>query len=271
MSHPSAQPQPFSYAQIYNSIERVQKYYQSFQPTLEAPETDRRKWLQQDIFFKQWSMQSCVAIGIWDIRTNTFLDMSDERGVLGYDVDLFLADNGVDFTLSNFHPDHLNSVLTLQKKGVEYAIEHLADSKNIIISYDGLYKHQSGNYIKILQQALVLETDASGFPLVYISYVQDISHLKKVDSGNLVIKAPQETLLYNYNFDTSNLELSMKITKQEKRVLRLLSDGKTTQDIAQIISASPHTVDTHRRNLLRKTNCLNTTALVSYARITGLM
>ena len=63
----------------------------------------------------------------------------------------------------------------------------------------------------------------------------------------------------------------MPFTPQETKVLQLLSDGKQTKYIAQKLSASPHTIDTHRRNMLAKTSCVDSTALVAYCRMIGLL
>jgi DNA-binding CsgD family transcriptional regulator len=44
-----------------------------------------------------------------------------------------------------------------------------------------------------------------------------------------------------------------------------------SKEIAEILFISPHTAHTHRRNLLERTNCINTTGLVTYATLMGLL
>lgn len=61
------------------------------------------------------------------------------------------------------------------------------------------------------------------------------------------------------------------MSSQEKKLLSLLSQGKESKAIAAELNLSTHTVDTHRRNLLQKTNCVDTTALVTYARTAGFL
>jgi DNA-binding CsgD family transcriptional regulator len=53
--------------------------------------------------------------------------------------------------------------------------------------------------------------------------------------------------------------------------LSYLEKGKSSKEMANESFTSPHTIDTHRRNLLKKTNCLNTTGLVTYAKLVGLL
>lgn len=55
------------------------------------------------------------------------------------------------------------------------------------------------------------------------------------------------------------------LTKREKEILKLISDGLTNNQIAEKLFISPLTVDSHRKNLLTKLNANNTAALVRVA------
>lgn len=55
------------------------------------------------------------------------------------------------------------------------------------------------------------------------------------------------------------------LSLREKEVLRLLADGKTIQDIAELLFISTHTVRRHRENIMRKLNLKNMADLVKYA------
>lgn len=55
------------------------------------------------------------------------------------------------------------------------------------------------------------------------------------------------------------------ITKKEIEIIKLLADGLSTKDIAAKLYLSGHTVNTHRRNILRKLKFNNTSELVMYA------
>jgi len=55
------------------------------------------------------------------------------------------------------------------------------------------------------------------------------------------------------------------ITKREREILRLIVDGYTSSEIANILFISPRTVETHRSNLMQKLNIKNTAGLVRYA------
>ncbi len=55
------------------------------------------------------------------------------------------------------------------------------------------------------------------------------------------------------------------LTEREKEVLQILAQGKSNKEVAQVLNLSPHTVDTHRTNLMQKLNLHNTAEIVLYA------
>ncbi|MEO8822426.1 MAG: response regulator transcription factor [Ginsengibacter sp.] len=61
------------------------------------------------------------------------------------------------------------------------------------------------------------------------------------------------------------------LTKREKEILALISEGLTNNQIAEKLFISPLTVDSHRKNLLTKLNANNTASLVRVAIENGLI
>lgn len=61
------------------------------------------------------------------------------------------------------------------------------------------------------------------------------------------------------------------LTKREKEILQLISEGLTNNQIAEKLFISPLTVDSHRKNLLTKLNANNTASLVRVAIENGLI
>lgn len=55
------------------------------------------------------------------------------------------------------------------------------------------------------------------------------------------------------------------LTDREKEVLRLIAEGKTNKEIAEILCLSVKTVMVHRTNIMEKLNIHNRTELVKYA------
>jgi DNA-binding NarL/FixJ family response regulator len=68
------------------------------------------------------------------------------------------------------------------------------------------------------------------------------------------------------DFTNPNDEIaSYKLGEREIEIIKLLADGLGTNEIAEKLFISKHTVSTHRKNILHKTGVNNTTQLVQFA------
>lgn len=57
----------------------------------------------------------------------------------------------------------------------------------------------------------------------------------------------------------------MDVTKRELQVLRLISEGFSTKEIANSLFVSPETIKTNRSSLLRKFSAKNSSHLITKA------
>jgi DNA-binding NarL/FixJ family response regulator len=57
----------------------------------------------------------------------------------------------------------------------------------------------------------------------------------------------------------------VELTTREREILRLVADEKSNQAIAEALFISERTVETHRKNILTKTNCKSVVGLIQYA------
>ncbi len=55
------------------------------------------------------------------------------------------------------------------------------------------------------------------------------------------------------------------LTSREREILQLLAEGKSNKEIATVLNLSPHTVETHRGNILQKLNLHSVPELILYA------
>jgi len=230
-------------------------------------------WIQKIALLDEMSAQNNTAIFLYNSFTRRFIFMSDRMNIFGgYAPSLYTAENGAAFSLSKFRPDHLNAAFNSPKILVKYCKNHeILPTDNVILSMDFLYRNKFDVYFKFLQQCLVVQNDSNGYPLLILSFGHNISHIKKADCFNIAITSPKGNEFYNYNNDEKCFEMVKPFSEQEKKILRLLAHNMDSKAIADKLFISPHTVDTHRRNLINKTNCLDTTGVVAYARMINLI
>lgn len=62
-----------------------------------------------------------------------------------------------------------------------------------------------------------------------------------------------------------------ELTAREREVLQLIAAGHTTQEVAELLSISPHTATRHRANLMQKLDAHNQVELVRAAVARGLI
>ena len=111
--------------------------------------------------------------------------------------------------------------------------------------------------------------------------------LKSADKAEIIIGI--QTVLAGRQFLCSDLGMSMlrkvlsldveavepppvsKLSRRESEVLNLLSEGLTTSEIAERLFTSKRTIETHRQNILEKTQTKNTAALIKLAVTQGLL
>lgn len=61
------------------------------------------------------------------------------------------------------------------------------------------------------------------------------------------------------------------LTLRERQILKLVAEGKRNRDIAELLSISLKTVETHRLNLMRKLDAHNAAELSNWARRLGVL
>lgn len=66
------------------------------------------------------------------------------------------------------------------------------------------------------------------------------------------------------------LDAYQQLAPREREVLKLLSEGETSRRIAELLTISPRTVETHRRNIMRKLGLHSVAELTKYAIREGL-
>lgn len=147
--------------------------------------------------------------------------------------------------------------------------------KNYKISYCGRLRTRDGSYRIFNHQALILATDDSNRVSKVLGIHTDISHITSRNNYKL-------SLLHLFggesylNIDVFDEKMQVigapsLFTEREMQIVRLLAEGKTSVETAEILGISQHTVKNHRKNILKKADCKTTGQLVSKVLVEGLV
>ena len=119
-----------------------------------------------------------------------------------------------------------------------------------------------------------VENGAMGYLLKDTSKEEILKALESVSAGNkyfpptvsaMIIDGLLEQRKQKTNSILKKTSLFAKISKKEREILKYITKGLSSQEIAEKLSLSVRTVSNHRANILRKTNVKNTAELVRLA------
>ena len=96
-------------------------------------------------------------------------------------------------------------------------------------------------------------------------YIMKNSSLKKVLEAIRIVA--KNGIYFDDSITTTDVTSKEEIvlSTREKEILRLIGEGKTSQEIADILFIGKSTVDTHRKNILKKMNIQGKTDLIRFA------
>ncbi|MCW3789074.1 helix-turn-helix domain-containing protein [Plebeiibacterium sediminum] len=117
---------------------------------------------------------------------------------------------------------------------------------------DFYIRKETGEYIKLLQQTCIYNFNRYSKELILLFIFTDITDL-----------TPHFFINQSTSSSANHKALDL-FTKRELEILDLLSNGKSSHEIADDLSISKHTVDTHRRKMLSKSKLGNTAELIAY-------
>lgn len=128
-----------------------------------------------------------------------------------------------------------------------------------------LTMHNTEDYILPLVQKGV-----HGYVLKNAGRTELLEGIKRIKENGNYYSAEITSKLVNglRQYEASAL---VKLSTREAEVLELVMEGLSTAEIADKLFISPRTVETHRSNLLAKTESKNTAQLIKYAQEKGLL
>lgn len=122
------------------------------------------------------------------------------------------------------------------------------------------------------ERSLVLQmmkAGANGYFLKSASLDELSEGINDVIKDKIVFCKEVNEMMSHVNINDTNA--TPRLTKREKEILLLLKQGKTSQEISDTLFLSLLTVQTHRKNLLKKFEVSNLMELINIANQYGLL
>ncbi len=119
-----------------------------------------------------------------------------------------------------------------------------------------------------------LKNGATGYVLKDSQAAHLVQAVREAVAGRRYLSPPlseQAIELYIKKNEESEIDPYQNLTAREREVLHLVAEGHTNAEIADRLSISPRTVETHRSNLMRKLKLRTSADLIRFALKRGIL
>ena len=208
------------------------------------------------------------SISIFDLYQKKHVYLSSRfETIFGFNINKAHKE-GNEYFNKKVHPDDILDSMKIATYflNIAYSLPE-KERKDYKLINDYRIKNGENKYIRVIEQFQALELDKHGniwlaLCVMDLSPNQDIS----LPLLNKVINFKTGEL-FHFPGTTKEIDLS----KREKEILDLVSEGMISKVIADNLFISVHTVNTHRQKILEKLNVKNSHEAIKLAKNYGLI
>jgi len=177
--------------------------------------------------------------------------------------------HSLDRVFDLIHPDDLKQLHNKEAKAVDFILNKIPvdDILRYKVVYVVRFRHADGSYRTILQQTKSLTLSEDGKVQRVLGIHTDVTYLNMPVDHKISFIGDNRPSFYalssDEDFVPEEIDYNTLFTPREKEILSNIAKGKSFGEIAGILNVSPHTINTHKKNILRKTDCHNTTELIA--------
>ncbi len=173
----------------------------------------------------------------------------------GFSLDERLKTDSDTWYSERYHPDDVSMEIDTKERFTK------EPDKNLSVIYR--VKHKNGQWKWLLASGAVFKKRPDGTPENTIAVCADITN-------NRISEKRFASYLKEMRRMT-NIHKINTLTKKENEVLKLLIQGHSVRKIAEMTFRSHHTIDNHKRNIMKKLNIHHICRLTEFALECGLV
>jgi DNA-binding CsgD family transcriptional regulator len=166
------------------------------------------------------------------------------------------------------HPEDIQRHSLGRSKLFKLAQDHLiARQGTSVLSTNIRMKDAQGIYHNTLVQCYVFFSSVAGETVYELQLMTNIDWFKQLKRGYHYYVGDD---LSNFRYpDEKLLMMGNVLSEREFEIIKLIASGLNSREIAEKIFLSPNTINTHRRNILRKTGKATLSELINDLRERG--
>ena len=202
---------------------------------------------------------------VWETRLGEMVFNKGFENLLGIPDEEMNLENFVGL----FHPDDQEYVYRLGQAATLHSIKNPELNSEFCLYVSHRIKKANGDYIKIMAQSTPHTMDENGLILSFLVILSDISF---IDTSEAVQYKFQSQSLDSDLFHDLVFEKNKSFfTPRELEIIKEIQKGSTNNQIAVDLRISKFTVETHRKKILKKSDCHSAEELLKFCRKNGLL
>ncbi|MCE4065840.1 helix-turn-helix transcriptional regulator [Chryseobacterium gleum] len=166
------------------------------------------------------------------------------------------------------HPDDLEFVMEAERMSIEKMkeIDGFDYQQELKTSYCFRMRTSKGNYELFHHQALHTYKDEDGRLLQAVNIHTNIEHITHQNSYVVLVSGINGREDFHQmqwtEHDRFPESVPVIFTRREVEIINCIAKGYSTGKISDLLNISEETVRTHRKNILRKSDCKNSSELI---------
>lgn len=201
----------------------------------------------------------------YDVGKN-FFEVNKSAKLAGFSMKEISSLNSV---YDLIHPADVERVFSWTDKAIKFISNNGIESSGITsqLIFRMIGKHRKVYYIN--RYSIINRLDFAGNMATNASRFYDVSWMRPQNIGAGKLNGPGTEF---FGFDMPEIEnIRHELSIREIEILNLISKGYNSEIIGTVLHISVHTVNTHRKNMLKKMEASNTPELLSIAKELGLI
>ena len=159
----------------------------------------------------------------------------------------YIKSNDVDIVVTDFHMPGMDGL------SIVHTIRRIKPKTKIIV----LSMHDETHLVKE-----ILKAGIDGYVLKKDSHKELMKAIEEVQHGNVYLSGDISKILIT---NLQNPDEGKLLTDREREIVKLIAKEYSNKDIAEALFISERTVETHRKNIFKKTGTNSLVGLIKFA------
>lgn len=251
--------------------EKLNQFLPLLKESYPTPQRNHSKIKEIVALYKATAFSDNIIVGLVDVSQGTFVYLSDNTYRLSGYFPKQLVDKNALLPFKIIHPTHHSFPFKHLKwhnefmKNIPY--EAVINTKNYFCGIKIL--DGNGKVRRVFIKTKTLLVDEQNNASLIACFIEDITHLVKNETYWLRVE--NENQKFAYVHQRGKKEFKNLISKKEKETLLLMAQHKSNIEIANTLFVSTSTIESHRKNMIKRLGAASSSALIHLCKMANII